>query len=182
MSHSLRRMAFGRLVTIVQNFNSGTPTLMVSARSSRGQFQSAHGKFTVSSRSVHGQLAVRVNILYLHLNVLIPTVTLTSRATQMGDGILRENFGTKSNVDWLSFEHARLSSGQWTVDIGMWTVECGPWTVECGQRTVECGQLAVGSGQWAVKCEQWIVDSGEWAVDRWQWAVDGWQWAVDSWQ
>lgn len=51
----------------------------------------------------------------------------------MGDGILREKFGTKSNVNWSSFEHAQLSSGQWRVDSGQWNVDSGQWTVQCGQ-------------------------------------------------
>jgi len=62
--------------------------------------------------------------------LLIPTVTLTSRAAQMDAGILRENFGTKSNVNWSSFEHAQLSSGQWTVECGQWAVDSGMLTVD----------------------------------------------------
>jgi hypothetical protein len=79
--------------------------------------------------------------------LLIPTVTLTSRAAQVGAGILRKKFGTKSNVDWVSFEHAQLPSGQWTVDSGMWIVDSGMWTVECGQWNVDSWHWAVYSGK-----------------------------------
>ena len=77
--------------------------------------------------------------------LLIPTVTLTSRAAQVDTGILREKFGTKSNVDWSSFENAQLSSGQWNVDSGQWDVDSGQWTVDNGQWNVDSSQWTVGS-------------------------------------
>jgi len=52
-------------------YTHGKQTVIL--RSVRGQFQSAHGKLMVSSLSIHGQLAVSVNILYLHLNESVNT-------------------------------------------------------------------------------------------------------------
>ena len=66
-------MAFGRLITIVQHFDCGMPTLVVSSRSSRGLSAVSFSQLTVSSQSVHGRLAASVNVLYLHLNVSVNT-------------------------------------------------------------------------------------------------------------
>ena len=121
------------------------------------------------------------------MSLLIPTVMLTSRDAQVGAGSLREKSGTKSNVDWSSFEHAQLYSGQWAVDSGMWTVSSGQWNLDSEMWTVGSGQWNVDSvywtmdgGQWNGDSAQWTVGSEMWTVGSGQWAVDSWQWAVDS--